>query len=324
MGSSKSRAEARKWRRAAEKELTQELKINAEAPDLFQIREMEDSESQTKFSATSAFSVWLRFCHAQYFAVHESKIGGEKPCEGPAPNLTICSVAAEANDDFLKSLGKRIRGLRKDSKLTQEQLSGKADLHRTFIADVERGKRNLSARNLNKIAIALAVPLASLFEGLDARSEHILIADDCDDDVLLLKAAFRKAGLSHRLTHVHDGEQTITYLKGAAPFEDRKTFPFPDLLMLDIKMPNLNGFDVLDALRNLPDLRVPVVIFSASGAHEDMETALGLGAAEYFVKPVSLSAMAELVRALDERWFKSGRVQELRESRPPGSPLPIN
>jgi hypothetical protein len=73
MGSSKSRAEARKWRRAAEKELTQELKINAEAPDLFQIREMEDSESQTKFSATSAFSVWLRFCHAQYFAVHDQK-----------------------------------------------------------------------------------------------------------------------------------------------------------------------------------------------------------------------------------------------------------
>lgn len=219
------------------------------------------------------------------------------------------------NNDFLGSLGKRIRRLRKDAELTQEQLSGKADLHRTFIADVERGKRNLSAQNLRKIALALNVPLASLFEGLDSNTGHILIADDSDEDVFLVKTAFRTAGLDYRLTHVRDGEQTLTYLKGNDPFSDRITFPFPDLLMLDLKMPNLNGFDVLDALRNQPELRVPVLIYSASGAQNDMQTALGLGAIEYCIKPLSLSATVELIKRLDQRWFKSGFIRQAREQR---------
>jgi len=224
-------------------------------------------------------------------------------------------VAGESNDDFLKSLGQRIRGLRKESRLTQEQLSTRADLHRTFIADVERGKRNLSAQNLNKIAKALEVSLAGLFDGLESRAEHILIADDCDDDVLLLKAAFRQAGLSHKLTHLHDGYQTITYLKGTDPFQDREAFPFPDLLMLDLKMPQSDGFEVLATLRNRPEIRLPVVILSASAANGDMQTAMNLGAAEYVVKPLSLGSMAELAKALDERWFKSGLARQAREQR---------
>jgi CheY-like chemotaxis protein len=131
----------------------------------------------------------------------------------------------------------------------------------------------------------------------------------------LLKAAFRQARLGHRLTHLHDGNQIITYLKGADPFQDRDAFPFPDLLMLDLKMPQADGFEVLAILRNRPEIRLPVVIFSASGAQEDMQTAFGLGAAEYFVKPVSLTAMAELAKALDERWFKNGIVRDAREER---------
>jgi len=108
----------------------------------------------------------------------------------------------------------------------------------------------------------------------------------------------------------------MTYLKGADPFQDREAFPFPDLLMLDLKMPQADGFEVLATLRNRPpEIRLPVIVFSGSGAKEDMQTAFGLGAAEYFVKPVSLSSMAELVNVLNERWFKSGLVRDTREQR---------
>jgi len=156
----------------------------------------------------------------------------------------------------------------------------------------------------------LRVPLISLFEGLESPTKHILIVDDCDDDVLLLKAAFRQAGLAHRLTHLHDGHQTMTYLKGADPFQDREAFPFPDLLMLDLKMPQADGFEVLATLRNRPEIRLPVIVFSGSGAKEDMQTAFGLGAAEYFVKPVSLSSMAERSeRALVQKWARSRRAR---------------
>jgi CheY-like chemotaxis protein len=195
------------------------------------------------------------------------------------------------------------------------QLAAKAELHRTFIADVERGKRNLSAQNLNKIATALGISPAGLFEGLPAAVNHILVADDSDDDIVLLRAALQKAGLPHRITHLHDGDEVMNYLKGTAPFDDRQAFPFPDLLMLDIKMPRLDGFEVLAAIRNRPEIRLPVVIFSASKAAQDVQAAMGLGAGEYCVKPISLAAMAELVSALDERWFKSGRVSEAREER---------
>ena len=222
----------------------------------------------------------------------------------------------QSNDreKFLCSLGNKIRALRTGLKVSQQALARKAGLHRTFIASVEGGKRNLSARNLKNIADALGVDLARLFEGVDPASDHILIADDSDDDFLLLKAAFRKAGLTHKLIHVHDGEQTMMYLQGTKPFHDRNTFPFPDLLMLDIKMPHGNGFEVLEELRKRPEIRLPVVMFSASSAQQDVQMAMELGAADYFVKPLSLQAMAELAATLNERWFKSGSPRSEEEA----------
>ena len=92
-------------------------------------------------------------------------------------------------------------------------------------------------------------------------------------------------------------------------------FPFPDLLMLDIKMPHGNGFEVLEALQKRPEIRLPVVIFSASSAQQDIQTAMGLGAKDYFVKPVSIHGMAELAKKLDERWLKNGHVRGAAESK---------
>ena len=104
----------------------------------------------------------------------------------------------------------------------------------------------------------------------------ILVVDDSKDDVFLLCRAFKKAGLGSSLIHVRDGEEAVDYLTGENPFTDRSRYPLPRLMLLDIKMPKLDGFDVLRWLLTRKDLEtIPVVMFSSSFEQEDVEQASG-------------------------------------------------
>src|SRR5260221_1321895 len=93
----------------------------------------------------------------------------------------------------------------------------------------------------------------------------VLLAEDDPDDVLLTQIAFEKARLANPLQVVRDGEEAIAYLNGEGHFADRHRFPFPILLLLDLKMPKLNGFQVLEWLRQHPRLkRLPVAVMTSS------------------------------------------------------------
>ena len=93
----------------------------------------------------------------------------------------------------------------------------------------------------------------------------VLLAEDDPDDILLTQIAFEKARLANPLQVVQDGEEAIDYLKGTGKFADRVQYPLPILLLLDLKMPKANGFQVLQWLRNQPALpRLPVAIMTAS------------------------------------------------------------
>jgi CheY-like chemotaxis protein len=135
---------------------------------------------------------------------------------------------------------------------------------------------------------------------------NILIAEDQDTDVYLTKWAFNKAGLSHHFTHVVDGQQAIDYLAGEPPYSDRAEYPWPDLLLLDLKMPRLTGFDVLAWLQRRPDHEpLNVVVLTSSDLQSDMAKARDLGASDYRVKPSSLDGMVQLAREIDERWLRT-------------------
>src|SRR5256885_1076948 len=109
----------------------------------------------------------------------------------------------------------------------------------------------------------------------------ILVADDDRDDVFLLRRAFRRAAVHCDIVDVDDGQRAVDYLKGTPPFDDRISHPIPELLLLDIKMPKLNGFEVLAWLRGRPDLdHLPVVVFSSSPFEADANVARNLGAQE--------------------------------------------
>lgn len=133
----------------------------------------------------------------------------------------------------------------------------------------------------------------------------ILIADDDTQDTMLVRMAAQRAALGIRLESVTDGEQAIDYLLGRAAYADRQSHPFPSMMLLDLKMPRLSGFDVLDFVRREPQLRrLPIVIFSSSDDPKDIKRAYEAGANSYLCKPHSNDDLSALLKALQEYWCK--------------------
>ena len=134
----------------------------------------------------------------------------------------------------------------------------------------------------------------------------ILVVDDSKDDVFLLGRAFKRAGLEPSLIHVWDGEEAVDYLSGENRFTDRSRYPLPSLMLLDIKMPKQDGFDVLRWLLTRKDLgKIPVVMFSSSFEQEDVEQAKVLGATDYFTKPAGPEGFDQVVKSIATKWLAS-------------------
>ena len=129
----------------------------------------------------------------------------------------------------------------------------------------------------------------------------ILHVEDDPNDTLLLQHACRKAGIVFDLQAVSDGDQAIAYLRGTNDFSDRRRYPMPQLILLDLKMPRVSGFDVLAWLQSDDKLRkLPVVVLTSSNHDADIKRAYDLGARSYLVKPVGFEALVELVKTLPE------------------------
>jgi CheY-like chemotaxis protein len=125
----------------------------------------------------------------------------------------------------------------------------------------------------------------------------ILLAEDNPDDVLIFQIAFRRALLPYDIYVVRDGEQVVEYLTGCGPYADRHRFPFPDILVLDLKMPIKSGFEVLEWLReHRSDFHnMQTVVLSSSDDSRDASKAADLGVGTYFVKsPRLLDIMQHL------------------------------
>jgi CheY-like chemotaxis protein len=131
----------------------------------------------------------------------------------------------------------------------------------------------------------------------------ILLADDNEDDVELVKMALERTGLKNPVYICRDGEQVIAYLQGKEPYTDRQKHPFPRLLVLDLKMPNLGGLDVLRWVRDHPHCAViPTLILSTSVLKSDIQEAYELGANAYLTKPGSFATLQTLFKDLFAFW----------------------
>lgn len=129
---------------------------------------------------------------------------------------------------------------------------------------------------------------------------HVLVADDSTDDRFLLQSAMRRVTRLRIVAEVSDGSEVIAYLKGADAYADRQRYPLPDLLLLDLKMPQMDGFEVLEWMksRSFPGLTVVVVTDSMQAEH--IKRALDLGADLFQVKPRANPEREAMVLALEE------------------------
>ena len=139
-----------------------------------------------------------------------------------------------------------------------------------------------------------------------ASGRTILIAEDSDGDRYILNRACQQAHLPFHLQFVKDGLQAMDYLEGKGPFQNRSDYPLPDLVMLDLKMPMADGFDVLRWMQNLPEINwLPVVVFSDSDLEIDKARAQRLGARDYFTKSADMDKLRAMLEQITHRYLKA-------------------
>jgi Response regulators consisting of a CheY-like receiver domain and a winged-helix DNA-binding domain len=153
---------------------------------------------------------------------------------------------------------------------------------------------------LRRLASATVSPMAT---ALQARY-LALLADDSEDDALLLELAFQRLEQFRLVRGAMDGRQTIAYLRGEGEFSDRNKHPFPHLLLLDLRMPRGDGFDVLKWLRGQSFSQLLVAVLSGSAYEADRRKALRMGAHYYLTKPLRFDEQVEILRQLEATILK--------------------
>ncbi len=137
----------------------------------------------------------------------------------------------------------------------------------------------------------------------------VLLADDDENDRYLLDLAFEKNGLPNVLQVVRNGEEAIDYLRGDGVYSDREKYPWPSLMLLDLKMPLVDGFEVLAWWQKQEKTRaLPIIILSSSSQERDIQRAMALGATEYCAKPVDFQHVLVVARKLRDRWLSTERA----------------
>jgi CheY-like chemotaxis protein len=130
-----------------------------------------------------------------------------------------------------------------------------------------------------------------------------LLAEDREDDVILVQRAFKKAGFDRPLMVVRDGDEAIRYLAGHGQFSDRSLYPLPDLLLLDLKLPLMDGFEVLRWIKQEPNLKnLPVIVLTLSNRIRDVNEAYALGAYSFLIKTTDFEDAAAFSQSLAYYW----------------------
>ncbi|MBP6262715.1 MAG: response regulator [Nitrospira sp.] len=142
------------------------------------------------------------------------------------------------------------------------------------------------------------------------RPFDILLAEDNEDDILLIREAFETANMANRVAIVRDGEEALDYLRGKGPYSQ---CPFPGMVLLDINMPKKNGLDVLIELKSEPRFRpLPVVMLTVSEREEDIVRAFQQGACSYIRKPVTFSQFQMVVKQFELYWTLVSKLPLLK------------
>lgn len=145
----------------------------------------------------------------------------------------------------------------------------------------------------------------------------ILMADDDPDDRLMTQEAFAECRLSNPLRFVEDGEALLDYLHRRGKYADDRAYPMPGLVLLDLNMPRKDGREALREIKADPRLRgIPVVILTTSKAEEDVLRSYRDGVNSFITKPVTFTALLEVVQTLGHYWLQVVELPPRAEGMP--------
>jgi CheY-like chemotaxis protein len=134
------------------------------------------------------------------------------------------------------------------------------------------------------------------------KSIHILLVEDSEGDVLLIKEAFKDARIVNNISTVNNGEKAIRFLEKSSPYEDQQT---PELILLDINLPRMNGKEVLKFVKNSDDLKhIPVVVLTTSSADEDILDSYKQHANCFITKPLDVDDFFRTVSKIENFWVQ--------------------
>lgn len=134
---------------------------------------------------------------------------------------------------------------------------------------------------------------------------HILMAEDDSDDRMLVAEAFEEKRVANSLAFVEDGEELLDYLNRRGEYGDSHKFPWPDIILLDLNMPRMDGREALKIIKADPKFRgIPVIVLTTSQAEQDILMSYDLGASSFITKPVTFEGLADVLGALDKYWVQ--------------------
>lgn len=131
----------------------------------------------------------------------------------------------------------------------------------------------------------------------------ILIAEDDENDILILERALRKVGFTNPFHVCRDGAEVVEYLCGEGKYADRQKYPFPRILITDLKMPKMDGLQLLRWLHDHPQCNIiPRIVLSASRQPSDVQEAYKWGVNSYLVKPGSYEQLVQMLKVVFDYW----------------------
>jgi CheY-like chemotaxis protein len=140
---------------------------------------------------------------------------------------------------------------------------------------------------------------------MNFNGHSILLVEDDSNDILFVQRAFKRVDGNKPIYIVKDGDAAVNYLSGIGPYADRDRYPFPTLILLDLKLPRRSGIETLEWIRQQPGIRrIPVVVLTSSRESIDLQRAYDLGVNSYLVKPVKFEALARMIETIYSYWLQ--------------------
>jgi len=212
-----------------------------------------------------------------------------------------------------RRLGMSVKSWRTRLKIPQDELARRAGFHRSYISDIERGSRNLSLKSIEKLAAALGISVLTLFADLDSKlgasllrhdeMVDILLVEDNDNDTLLVIQALKNARLTNRIFVVRDGAAALDFLFCAGEFAYRRINNHPQVILLDLNLPKIDGLEVLRRVKADNRTRhIPVVVLTASKFDDAIAVCKRLGAESFIAKPVDFQNFSTMTLQLSLQW----------------------